>query len=789
MKEPAYSISRCYSSIALLAACLLAFPLALCAADSLSDISKRIAERQTAVESAISSGFAKEASSGLLESSSGGVQATQDLVQAENRDRRAVFSSLAAKCKVAPADVATQFSRMAGRRSNPQPTSSSGTSPGASPAFSPSPQGASPTLSPSPGTSPVQAQKKPGTSIPLKIITRPFSSILADTSDSAPVVQSNIPAFTVFYVYNQQPGWYQVGKTKNGGAFGWIKEKDAILWKQNLVMEFTHPANRMPVMFFKNKDDLKHLALENSAARSGEAETLLSQIKSKNMPDPFPVEAMEPNRATDSRTKFYMLPITDFEAIQIDARDGRLLKVAGATQDRKNQSLATAVQPATTSAAANSALLDVVFVMDCTSSMQDLVDATKNAIKGLVTKLSADPDVNAAMNLGFWGYRDSAPDQDFGGTTVKNFTPTLQPAGQFLQTLSGVKVSTNSAGDYAEDVFAGVNAAIKDTKWRPDSLKIIILVGDASAHPAGHATKNSSKMGEIQLRTLADEKKIYLTSYYIERKSPLAGPDRQVAEPQFRKLAQDRNVSGIGENFNLIPERDLSRMYNAMGLLADTLSTKIKGVLSGTYTPSAPVAAPASGETPEQAAVRMANNMFSGAYIDWLGRQKDTSAAPPGDVQSWVVDRDLKDPAIHPMEVKVMLQKNELDALAKVLDNIITAGVRGQVTGQNLFEALQSAAASAVSSPDQIRNARNLAATGLLPDFLADLPYKSRLMIMDPATWNSMSFDSQSEILEQVEAKRKFYEETLKDANQWQAFNPDDSEDQKVAPIPLEQLP
>ena len=792
MKEPAYSISRCYSSIALLAACLLAFPLALCAADSLSDISKRIAERQTAVESAISSGFAKESASGLLESSSGAVQATQDLVQAENRDRRAVFSSLAAKYKVATADVATQFSRLAGRRSNPQPTSSSGTSPGASPALSPSPQGASPTaspaLSPAPGTSPVQAQKKPGTSIPLKIITRPFSSILADASDSAPVVQSNIPAFTVFYIYKQQPGWYQVGKTKSGGAFGWIKEKDVILWKQNLVMEFTHPANRMPVMFFKNKDDLKHIALENSAARCGEAETLLSQIKSNNMPDPFPVEATEPNRATDSRTKFYMLPITDYEDIQIDAREGRLLKVAGATQDRKNQSLATSVQPATTSAAANSALLDVVFVMDCTSSMQDLVDGTKNAIKGLVTKLSSDPDANAALNLGFWGYRDSAPDQDFGGTTVKNFTPTLQPAGQFLQTLSAVQVSTNSEGDYAEDVFAGVNAAIKDTKWRPDSLKVIILVGDASAHPVGHA-KNSSKMGESQLRALADEKRIYLTSYYIERKSPLARPDRQIAEPQFRKLAQDRNVSGVGENFKLIPEPDLSSMSSAMGLLADTLSSKIKGVRSGTYTPSAPVAAPASGETPEQAAVRMANNMFSGAYIDWLGRQKDTSAAPPGDVESWVVDRDLKDPAIQPMEVKVMLQKNELDALAKVLDNIITAGVRGQVTGQNFFEALQSAAASAVSSPDQIRNARNLAATGLLPDFLADLPYKSRLMIMDPATWNSMSVDTVNEILETIQAKRKFYEETLKDANQWQALNPDDSEDQKVAPVPLEQLP
>ena len=297
-------------------------------------------------------------------------------------------------------------------------------------------------------------------------------------------------------------------------------------------------------------------------------------------------------------------------------------------------------------------------------------------------------------------------------------------------------------------------------------------------------------MGEDQLRALANEQNIYLASFYIERKSPLAAPDRQIAEPQFRKLAQNRNAVGGAADFNLIQERaGLSGFSEMMGALATNLSSQIAAVRGGTLAPS-PAATPVpGGGSSQEIGARMASNMFSGAFVDWLARQKDTAAAPPGDVESWVVDRDLKDPAIQPMEVKVMLQKNELDALAKVLDNIITAGVRGQVTGQNFFEALQSAAASAVSSPDQIRNARNLAATGLLPDFLADLPYKSRLMIMDPATWNSMSVDSQSEILEQIQAKRKFYEETLKDASLWQAFNPDDSEDQKVAPIPLEQLP
>jgi hypothetical protein len=216
--------------------------------------------------------------------------------------------------------------------------------------------------------------------------------------------------------------------------------------------------------------------------------------------------------------------------------------------------------------------------------------------------------------------------------------------------------------------------------------------------------------------------------------------------------------------------------------------TQLSLVRSG-QAPTAQPSAPKPGESLQDAAVRMANNMFSGAYVDWLARQKDTAQTPPGNVQSWVVDRDLKDPAQRPMDVVVLLRKNEVDSMAKVLDSVVTAGVRGQVTGQDFFQALQSVAASAVSSPDQIRNARNLAATGLLPEFLEGLPYESRLMKMDPATWNSLSIDSQNEILEQVRAKITFYENTLRDTSRWVAFNAGDDEDDKVAGVPLEQLP
>jgi serine/threonine-protein kinase PpkA len=432
--------------------------------------------------------------------------------------------------------------------------------------------------------------------------------------------------------------------------------------------------------------------------------------------------------------------------------------------------------------------------MDCSSSMRPMLDATIEAMRGMVSKLAGDSAVRDGLRLGFWGYRDSKPDQDFEGSPVRNFTTELETADEFLKTLQTVEVSQNSAGDYAEDVFGGIKSAIESTNWRDNSFRCIVLVGDASAHedvPADKEkeSKNSSRMRADEIRKLADDGRVYVSSFYILRDSPLAGADRPIAERQFGKLSENRNSAATGgENFTLVEQGSVSSLSASFGDTAERLVANLSDVRAGKV-PRAQPAAPKPGETLREAAVRMADNMFSGAYVDWLARQKDTAQTPPGNVQSWVIDRDLKDPAQRPMDVVVLLRKNEVDSMAKVLDSVVTAGVRGQVTGQDFFQALQSVAASAVSSPDQIRNARNLAATGLLPEFLEGLPYESRLMKMDPATWNSLSVDSQNEILEQVRAKVAFYENTLRDTSRWVAFNAGDDEDDKVAGIPLEQLP
>ncbi len=57
-----------------------------------------------------------------------------------------------------------------------------------------------------------------------------------------------------------------------------MKEEDVIEWKQNLVVEFTHPEGREPVLMFNDKDPLKALITSPKPDRIGQARALYSAI-------------------------------------------------------------------------------------------------------------------------------------------------------------------------------------------------------------------------------------------------------------------------------------------------------------------------------------------------------------------------------------------------------------------------------------------------------------------------------------------------------------------------------
>ena len=69
--------------------------------------------------------------------------------------------------------------------------------------------------------------------------------------------------------------------------------------------------------------------------------------------------------------------------------------------------------------------------------------------------------------------------------------------------------------DYAEDVFSGVDEAMRKTAWTPEAIKLLVLVGDAPSHDLGHKW-NLSGQDENTLRAIADDESLYILALHIK---------------------------------------------------------------------------------------------------------------------------------------------------------------------------------------------------------------------------------------------------------------------------------
>ena len=84
---------------------------------------------------------------------------------------------------------------------------------------------------------------------------------------------------------------------------------------------------------------------------------------------------------------------------------------------------------------------------------------------------------------------------------------------------------------------------------------------------------------------------------------------------------------------------------------------------------------------------------------------------------------------------------------------------------------------------------RRLAQTGLIPEFLMNLPYRSRLMEMTNDLWTTWSVDEQDEFLNELKAKIEAYEDIHDKPDGWVELNKGDDPDEHVYPVSLELLP
>jgi len=664
--------------------------------------------------------------------------------------------------------------------------------------------------------------------LPLRVLTRPFSSVYSEPSATAAIIEENLPAFQPLYVYTKpaandfgdEDQWYEVGRNDQGDVIGWMKAADVMEWKQAMCLAYTHPEGRNPVMMFAKHDTLSDILVGDADTRIAKVDELLTTLDSGAIPADFPLVSMEPKRAVFMliEDQFYLLPILQHEAVNIDGMEGRLMQIAAATTAAGGRGATTLqdndyVQNVVTHTEGNSQTLknlklEVVYVIDTTASMQPYIDATRAAIRKVVETVADDPQISENIKFGGWAFRDSMDIQGIEYLT-ENFSGGLVDAAAFASKLDQVKEAAVGSKGFPEDVFSGVDDALRKTEWSDDALKMVFLIGDAPSHPKGHEW-NASGKGAEELNQYAKDSRISITSVHILDADDARKEEyNQQATDQFSTLAYNRGADASGESsYFAVPANDKGKFESDMDDILNVLiplvkSAREEGDVSEVVelaaaddfaddvdtgkTVAVEVAKEPAPVAEESEATRVTKNMVKAALVDWIG--KEEGVQPPRDIVAWVTDKDIKDPYVPALEVRVLLTKYQLDTLQMVLQELMLAGRSGQENSTGFFESLQATTATLAVTPEQIMNARTLSETGLIPEFLQDLPYNSRIMSMTNQDWNDASQDWQDEFLNDLDAKISYYRNLHDSPDMWVRLNEGDDPDAYVHPVSLEMLP
>lgn len=136
--------------------------------------------------------------------------------------------------------------------------------------------------------------------------------------------------------------------------------------------------------------------------------------------------------------------------------------------------------------------LDLVFLVDTTSSMEPFLNQAKAECDRIITDLAA---LIPNMTLGVIAYRDhgeayvtrAMPLGD-DRYAILNFLESLEPAG---------------GGDAPEAVLDAVQYGLDSLQWRPEANRVMLLVADAPPHPEDMA-KLRMRLGSATRSTRAE---------------------------------------------------------------------------------------------------------------------------------------------------------------------------------------------------------------------------------------------------------------------------------------------
>lgn len=601
-----------------------------------------------------------------------------------------------------------------------------------------------------------------------RVLSKPGAKL---SSEAGGAPGKTLPAFSVLYVYQRKDidasPWLRVGTATDGRSDGWLPAAQVSDWKQSLVLKFTERSGRAPVMFLRQAGEVEKLLADPASAKK-----LLLKAQ-KNPEDNQQVLALEPAASAVPQNQFYLLPIFDAkESFDENGQPVQLLNVASIDPG------SAAAKPATPvlSANADAFRTAVVLVVDTTVSMQPYIDQVRDVVHELQTRIAERGELDS-VSFGMVGFRSSVkktPGLEYVAKTLITLDQGRDPQ-RFLDMARQVKASTVSSHSFNEDAFAGVMQAVEGMDWSGYGGRLILLVTDAGA-----LRKNdpfaATQMNEAEVRQAALGKQIKI--YALHLRTDAGKKTHGGAESQYRTLTADANPR-IGDLYTAVPGGDVRKLGERVDEIGTVFANLVHQVRSNTPQP-VPLLSSAPSLADKSAAVGYAMHM------DFLGH-KGASQAPQL-VSAWTADRDLTNPALPAFQVCVMLTKLQLSDLQQSLKLIVDAARKTQTSPKDFFQEIASASAYMSRDPQALRKGGNLAAGGILGEYLEGLPYRSKSLNMTQDLWLSLSVAEQEDFIDELDSKIRLFETFHNDVANWVRFGDAEPGD-ALYRVPLSTLP
>lgn len=629
-----------------------------------------------------------------------------------------------------------------------------------------------------PAPQPAQAQRRPllmegRATLYQRVILRPGATL--SPRPEAGAQARPVPGFSVFYVYARQgsgpEAWLELGPAQDGRTAGWVQAARAVDWKQTMVLAFNNPAGRERAMFFREAEAPRRLWLD---VRGGAAEAARLRGAAQAGQE-GPVIALEPETFVDITRQFYLLPILSADTVQNEAaQDARLLEVISAP--------AQAQRPPPPEP---NLLLDyrgaVVFVVDTTISMGPYIERTRDSIKRIMGRIQ-DTAVRENFRFGMVAFRDH-----MGGDPRLEYVTRMVSLPDFAETpdalvarMGAVQEAQASNDAFDEDSLAGIKLALDEVPWQQFGGRFIILITDAGARDASDP-RSQTRLGPAELRALAQSEAKQVAIYAIHLRTPEGRANHARAERQYRELTR---FGAAGSLYYPVPEGNVARFGETVDTLTDALLTEVARATGRPIGGIQPPQTEAARRIAEQVEV-----VGTAMRLSYLGRARQQAA--PDVVRSFVLDQELNPaaprPERRPLDVRVLLTRNQLSDLAQTVRGIIQAQAAQRLSPEGFFQRVRGAAASAMRDPNRMGEFQRLG--GAFGEYLEGLPYESQIMEITQEEWVNMGAGRRAEVVNALDAKLRLYEEFNRQPSLWVSFDGGRNPGEAMYPVPLEALP